>query len=479
VNNKEGSVVYYINIDEPLKKGDTVELLVNYKVSLMAIGLQNYALISQAIHRKIVQEAYESMRVRRGYGRENILNGVKGDDDDITRVQRNVQERFETEKTIETFELQDVVEVVYFLRDRVWDGLKAETSEFASGRIKAIQHLSRQCIARRRIDWITQALSNRLKILLEDWSAVQYKEGMIIFVSEWPQNCVRPPYTGLAMIDSIAEDEQKQAIFRVTTSDNKCIYHVPEGVVSFPTADDMASASERDRAKWKKWKVEQEIPRIVDCLETFRWDPSFAKSINAALQTSEIHAKVANSLRWEFVEEVLFLLEKNDRVSANFVVSRRCPLSVTFVSNCFLLIADFFLLNKDNNKDLFRSLMNLVRVTQCTLQKTIEGVGTSTDLDLSLVDKLTFELGSDDDGAAQRRLVVKPNYEMSFHRFVTNPTQLDYVWYAIYQIALPLHKIASLIDWGTQYSVELLCKELLINLSSDERTKFKDWVPLL
>ncbi len=35
VNNKEGSVVYYINIDEPLKKGDTVELLVNYKVSLM------------------------------------------------------------------------------------------------------------------------------------------------------------------------------------------------------------------------------------------------------------------------------------------------------------------------------------------------------------------------------------------------------------------------------------------------------------
>ncbi len=419
------------------------------------------------------------MRVRRGYGRDNILNGVKGDDDDITRVQRNVQERFETENTIETFELQDVVEVVYFLKDRVWDGLKAATSKFAFGRSEAIQNLSRQCIARRRMDWITQLLSNRLKVLLEDWSAVQYIEGMIIFVHAWPQNCLRPPYTGLAMIDSIAEDEHKKTIFRVTTSDNKCIYHVPEGVVSFPTADDMASASERDRAKWKKWKVEQEIPRILDCLETFRWDQSFANSIYDAFQTYGIRDKIVNSLRWEFVEEVLFLLEKNDRISAKFVVSRRCPLSATFVSNCLLLFADFFLLNKDN-KDLFRNLMDLVRDTQYELQETIERVGTSTDLDLSLVGKLTFDLGPNDDGAAQRRLVVEQNYEMSFDQFVTNPTQfLDYVWYAIYQIALPLHKIASLFDWGTLYSVELLCKELSISLSSDERSKFKDWDPLL
>ena len=418
------------------------------------------------------------MRVRRGYGRDNILNGVKGDDDDITRVQRNVQERFETENTIETFVLQDFVEVVYFLKDRVWDGLKAATSKFASGSSEAVHNISRQCIARRRMDWITQLLSNRLKVLLEDWSAVQYYEGMIIFVHAWPQNCLRPPYTGLAMIDSIAEDEHKKVTFKVTTSDNKCIYHVPERVVSFPTADDMASASERDRAKWRKWKLEQEIPRIVDCLETFRWDPSFAMSINAALQTSEIREKIFNSLKWDIVEEMLFLLEKNDRVSANFVVSRRCPLSVTFVSNCLLLVADFLLLNK-GNEDLFRSLMDLVRVTAYKLQTTIERVVMSRDIDLSLVGKLTFELGPNDDRTAQRRLVVKPDYEMSFDQFVTNPKHLDYVWYAIYQIALPLHKIASLIDWGTLYSVESLCKELSISLSFDQRSKFKDWDPLL
>ena len=410
------------------------------------------------------------MRVRRGYGKDNLSNAVKGDDDDISRVQRNVRERFEIEGTIKTYLLHDVVEVVHFLYDRVWGGLRAVTSPFGTGCSQADLNLPRQCIARRRIHWITRLISNHLRGILGSWSAVQYQEGNLIFVHEWPQKSSRPPYTGLAVIDSIAKDEHNRETFKVTTSDNKCIWHVPEGVVTFPTADDMKKASKRERKKWKQWKAEQAIPQILDYLESFKWNTSFATSLKASLPTSQSKSTILNSLRWDFVEEMMFLLEKNNRVSLN----NRCLMSATFVLECLLLIADFLLMDNDMG-DLFRSLMELGRVATYKVKETNERIGTHPDRDT--LSNFCFETSTSE---AQRRLVVEPNCEVSLDQFFNNPTHLDCDWYAIHQIALPLHNIASLLDWGNLYSVETLCNELSLTLScSDERSKFKEWEPLM
>ena len=88
------SVTYYMNIDKPITKGQSVELLVHYK------------------------DKYEDMRERRGYGKKNIIYGLKSDDHDITRVQRNLEDRRLTEDSINTLTEKEIRQVVEFLHDK-------------------------------------------------------------------------------------------------------------------------------------------------------------------------------------------------------------------------------------------------------------------------------------------------------------------------------------------------------------------------
>ena len=51
------------------------------------------------------------MRERRGYGKANSSEGTKSDAHDITRVQRNLKERFQVEASIMNFTLDELNEV--------------------------------------------------------------------------------------------------------------------------------------------------------------------------------------------------------------------------------------------------------------------------------------------------------------------------------------------------------------------------------
>lgn len=78
-NGEAGAVYYYISIDEQhaMKKGDTVELLVNYG------------------------EHYEDIRERKGYGMKNQKEGLGCDSKDkAARLQRNFFEREQLEQDI-------------------------------------------------------------------------------------------------------------------------------------------------------------------------------------------------------------------------------------------------------------------------------------------------------------------------------------------------------------------------------------------
>lgn len=78
-NGEAGAVYYYISIDEQhaMKKGDTVELLVNYG------------------------DHYEDIRERKGYGLKNRKEGLGHDDEDkAAKLQRNFSERREAEHEI-------------------------------------------------------------------------------------------------------------------------------------------------------------------------------------------------------------------------------------------------------------------------------------------------------------------------------------------------------------------------------------------
>ena len=94
---------------------------------------------------------------------------MKSDEDDITRVKRNLKERFLTEESILSLNEDKIRQVAEFLHERVWSGVKEATSTFASRGCCKEDHtvLIRQCVARRRLSWIARILKARVHELME------------------------------------------------------------------------------------------------------------------------------------------------------------------------------------------------------------------------------------------------------------------------------------------------------------------------
>ena len=469
------SVTYYINIDKPMAKGQSVELLVHYK------------------------DKYEDMRERRGYGKKNIIYGLKSDDHDITRVQRNLEDRRLTEDSINTLTEKEIRQVVEFLHDKVWDGVKHPSSTYAFGSKEADSNLIRQCIARRRMDWIVRLLQSRFLELLgrdgvdslgSDGDDI-FKVDMLVFVHDWPKMDIRPPYTGLGTIDSIKKDKHGRDVFEVSTMDGKYIESVPEAVVTLPTEEDFSGMTSRIYQSWKNWQKKQELPqkriKVLSQLSTLLWDHSFVWNISD--EAASVRPKILNSLTWEFSEELLFLLVKNKRLSKPFDEKYWCPLCVSLMRKSLHLMADYSSLGIDKNV-LSTRLMDLVAVAADELENILNN--SSSNQELSDVNKLAFR-EQDNASDAVRRVVVAEAIEvnrLSVEDYLKNAVPLDKDWYLI-QIVLAVHPLASLIDWGQSsstavdalYSIEKLCKTIGLDeetpFSDQYRKKVVDWEPLL
>ena len=124
-----------------------------------------------------------------------------------------------------------------FLVERVWDGVKSATTSFDTKKDES--NFLRQCIALRRMDWLSKLLQRRLSEILkirgiealpEDSSdEVIFQENTTVFCNEWPpQPNPRPTYTGLANITKITKDKHNRNLFELSLSDGKYIVDVPE-----------------------------------------------------------------------------------------------------------------------------------------------------------------------------------------------------------------------------------------------------------
>jgi len=437
------------------------------------------------------------MRERKGYGKSNLLDGAKSDSDEISRVRRNLDERNLLEESILTFSEDDIIQVIDFIKGRVWCGVEAATSALKADCKEDHSNLLRQCIARRRIEWVCRRLRIRFLDLIGNQGMTSedaiFKEGMYIFVHDWPQNDPRPAYTGLATIMSITKDKHSRDVFEVSTPDKKYIDAVPEAVVTHPTDNDFKGVPTRVYSNWKKWKKQQELPRVrlrtLTGLDTFKWNPFFVTSetLSSSLGTSSgIHAKVVNSLKWEFAEEMLFLLAKDKRLNHPFDEMIWCPLSVSFLAKCVYHVAEFLLVGRDKQK-----LCEIIMGMACDAAKS-----------LKLIIKNSANTPSNTDNGNKNKLICVENLAFnhkvnirvvvveSIHinklcvaEYLSNPMPLDVNWYLINQIILPLHAVASLIDWDGNYSLEKLFEqiELDTDMSYIEffRRKVFGWHPLI
>ena len=283
------SVSYYIYIDRPMESGETRELLINYK------------------------EGYEEMRVRRGYGVANIHHGVKGDDDDLSRILRNQNERLQTEATIMTCSEDEIGLLVNFIQERVLSGVVEATSNITSG--ADLDVLSRQHVARRRIHWLSQLCQRRLLELIsnegdkspsDDHSCI-FCKGMIVYVHGWmDKHDPRPPYEGLATIMSVSKDKYDRHCFELSLPRGKCISGVPAAVVTLPDENDFVDAPLRLRLDFIKSQKGRLLPHKRDAL---LFDLSSVQNI-ALGQHLPPEENSRRSLKWELAEEVFFKANK-------------------------------------------------------------------------------------------------------------------------------------------------------------------------
>merc|ERR1712194_143146 len=479
------AVAYYIHIDKPMAKGESVELLVNYKGH------------------------YEEMRERRGYGKANLLHNIKSDAHDITRVQRNLKDRFLVEASILKFTEDEIGQVIDFFKTKVFDGVKAATSTFPASCEEENPNLLRQCIARRRMHWLSKILRTRFHELLgKSGSSSQplldgfdseeciFDKGVMIFVHEWPPNNLRPTYTGLATITSISKDEFNRNEFEVSMSDGKSIEYVPEAVVTLPTHGDFKDAPKRTYTNWMKWKKQQDLPRTrlktLKGFDTIKWDPSFVWNISAGIvgPPSVMQTKLFQSLRWELSEELLFLLIKDERLSHPFDEKLWCPLSVSLLTKCLHLISDYLLMGR-NHHILLKTFMGLARDTADTMKKIIHESGNaSSNQDVSRVGSLAFVEKPNTQECLHVLLVEAVNINTSTVKdYINDPQPLDLDWYLIHQVVLAVHPLASLIDWGQHsgtgkplYSIEKLCASVGIEDTTYLNfytSTMQEWHPLV
>ena len=441
------------------------------------------------------------MRERRGYGKAD----VKSDDHDITRVQRNLKDRREIEFSILELTEGDISQVVDFFNARVLDGVTAATSKLSTIK-KDDSNILRQCIARRRMDWLSIRIQQRFHQLLDregasllpfdvsDGRDCIYQKDMLAYVHGWPKNDIRPPYTGLGTIISISKDKHNRPVFEVSLSDNKYISAVPEAVCTIPTDEDFKDEPKRRYTNWLKWKKNQDLPlmrqRLLKDLDKMEWDPSLIRSLttaSASESSPEIQGNILRSLKWEVSEELLFLLVKSKRLSTPFDEEIWCPLAKSLLSKCLHLLADNILMGRDKAV-LAEELMGLACDACRDIENVINRLARSqgpTLKDLGFLEK------SSSAQADVQVLVTQAVHinRLTLEAYADEPEPLDLEWYLVHQVIQTVHPIASLINWGPRdtadgrlYSIEKLCDRIGLDDCSYLPfyvSRVQEWQPLL
>lgn len=138
-----------------MNKGDTVELLVDYG------------------------DHYEDTRERKGYGQVNASGYMGGDDDEASRLSRNLFEREEVEKGISTMKVYAMFHLIEFLTTNIFNRLEKVPEKMRP----------RDLIARRRLFWIGEKFEGRYQEFLANDKTVRESasalKGIRVWLDQW------------------------------------------------------------------------------------------------------------------------------------------------------------------------------------------------------------------------------------------------------------------------------------------------------
>jgi hypothetical protein len=178
------SIHYYVAIDKEhaMKKGDSVELLVNYG------------------------DVYEEVRERKGYGRVNMNSS----DEDLLQknLMRSLRDRAEVEKDVLDLKVTEMFHLVEFLTNKIFKPITSTNEGVSLDRGK------KNLIAMRRLNWIGDKLSGRLSKLIGE-GAINEKHEFVTFIYDkiktWKNSSVGDESHLKVLEDELHEELEYQA----------------------------------------------------------------------------------------------------------------------------------------------------------------------------------------------------------------------------------------------------------------------------
>ena len=151
-------IKYFLVIRKPMKKGEKIELFVNYG------------------------SRYESNRERKGYGKANMTNQEKGDDHFPSRLRRNFPEREHLILDVEESRMCDFAMIMEFcasLAKPLHDLLDSFLRSCTSSVIAVSPITAKQVIAVRRLAWMASIFQARLDAIRNNSHRPIYELGVM------------------------------------------------------------------------------------------------------------------------------------------------------------------------------------------------------------------------------------------------------------------------------------------------------------
>mmetsp|Transcript_46730 Transcript_46730/g.69110 ORF Transcript_46730/g.69110 Transcript_46730/m.69110 type:complete len:698 (+) Transcript_46730:212-2305(+) len=137
------SIHYHLCIGKPMKKGETIELLVD------------------------CLDGFERSRERKYDGKTNTEDGFQSDNYNAIRMLRLFKERKDIDEKITTMSEEDMQACLHFIENRILKSVLSSTTSLCKDtRINGFKSesipSSRQWLARRRIHWVEERLKHRM-----------------------------------------------------------------------------------------------------------------------------------------------------------------------------------------------------------------------------------------------------------------------------------------------------------------------------
>jgi hypothetical protein len=434
-------VKYFFKNSTSMKSGDTVELLTNYGAM------------------------YEAVRERKGYGWSNMNGNAIGDDVFAHSLRRNFQMRVEVENSIKSdLCLQELKEFLDFVNINTWIPLVDLYTNQANNGEMSDALTATQMKAILRIQWIMHRIQQKLESFQEPASKNNLLEKIIVYNARKTLASMQLRSNQLSLAQHIKSS--KKSLISKALSDEMI------EVVCFDVNEYLPMLFDRSIYCVISCKLITKLCEIIaDKCSFGETNKTGSGMLKLNREVFEEFIKVATVAVDAIKDSIVSFREGGDGAGLRFTntSSRKCCFTGTIEQGFKYATQStgFFLQHSIISKAVLAALVEKIAYFECLVLGGVEPQWDTYAQPLELPDTVVMVeftgISSMDVDTDLRSIGSSP-------RSVTSARQIgasiNTTWYVLWQVFWPVHVFATTFLDNSVYSMERLCQEVQLPLST-------------